>query len=155
LFATAAAAQTNDHVYRSWSWQEDPASPRSAGLAGSFTAIADDPSASLTNPAGLTVMPRNEAMGTLSFRSSGSAGPGDVLNNSTSLGMLGWHHGGRRPWAIGAHFGEPRDVRLDLAPMGLPNNTYDAGFLEADLRTYGVAAGYSITRRSTWAPASP
>jgi hypothetical protein len=90
-------------------------------------------------------MPRNEAMGTLSFRSSGSAGPGDVINNSTSLGMLGGTMAVGDHWAIGAHFGEPRDVRLDLAPMGLPNNTYDAGFLEADLRTYGVAAGYSIT----------
>jgi long-subunit fatty acid transport protein len=145
LFAVSAAAQTNDHVYRSWSWQDDPGSPRSAGLAGSFIAIADDPSAALTNPAGLAVMPRNEAMGSLAHRSSGNVGPGDIVDPSTSLGMVGGTMAIGTRWAIGAHFGEPRDLRLDLAPMALPNGTYDAGFLQADLRTYGVAAGYSIT----------
>lgn len=148
LSVTAAAyAQTNDHVYRSWRSEEDPGSPRAAGLAGAFTAVADDPSAALTNPAGLAVGPRTEAMGSLLRRGSGTVGPGDVISPSTDLGLVGGSVAIGRNLGLGVHFSEPRDVKLDLAQEPLPNSTYDLGFLRATRRTFGVAAAYAVTSR--------
>jgi hypothetical protein len=143
--ATLVQGQTNDHVYRSWRWEEDPGSPRAAGLAGSFTAIADDASASLTNPAGLADLPRTEAMGSLLRRGSGTIGPGDALGSSTNLGLVGGTVAIGSRLGLGVHFSEPRDIKLNLAPNALPDSTLDSGFLQARLRTLGVAAGYQVT----------
>jgi long-chain fatty acid transport protein len=141
------SGQTNDHVYRSWRWEEDPGSPRAAGLAGAFTAIADDASASLTNPAGLANRPRTEAMGSLVRRGSGTIGPGDALAASTDLGLVGGSVSFGRRFGLGLHFSDPRDVSVNLARHDLPDSTYDAGFLQARLSTLGVAAGFEVTPR--------
>ena len=145
--AVSVQAQTNDHVYRSWRWEEDPGSPRAAGLAGAFTAIADDASATLTNPAGLAELPRTEVMGSLLRRGPGSIGPGDAIASSTDLGFIGGSVAIGSRLGVALHLSEPRDVSLNLAPRPLPNSTFDSGFLEARLRTLGLGAAFAVTSR--------
>jgi hypothetical protein len=145
--SSAVGAQTNDHVYRSWRWEEDPGSPRSAGLAGAFVAIADDASASLSNPAGLVQHPRHEAMGSLLQRNSGTVGPGDALASRTGLGLVGGSLELGPRLAIGGTWSEPRDVRVSLARADLPNATFDAGFLDAQVRSLAFGAAYAVTNR--------
>jgi hypothetical protein len=145
--AATLGAQTNDHVYRSWRAEVDPGSPRAAGLAGAFTAIADDASAAITNPAGLAVGPRTEAMGSLLRRGPGTVGPGDSLASSVDLGLVGGSLAIGKRFGLGLHYGEPRDIDLRLTDSRLPDSTFDLGFLSAQRRTLGLAVAYEVTPR--------
>src|SRR5437870_13891128 len=48
--------QTNDHFYRTWRWSTTPATPRAVGLAGAYSALADDSGTAFLNPAGIATL---------------------------------------------------------------------------------------------------
>jgi hypothetical protein len=145
--AASLRAQSNDHVYRGWRWEEDPGSPRATGLAGAFVAVADDASAALLNPAGLADHARTEVMGTMIHRRSGTLASGDTLSPATGPGLVGGTLAIGSRFAVGAHWGEPHDTHLTLVMRPLPNSTFDLGFLDAQMRSLAFAAGYAPTRR--------
>lgn len=142
-------AQTNDHVFRSWRWEEEVAAARAAGLAGAFVGVANDASAAALNPAGLLSVPRRgrEISASAFRRGSGTAGPGDSLLSRTDLGFGGAVVPLGPSWAVGAHYEEPRAFRLELAPFVLPSGFRDHGFVEAELHNFGVSAAYLVFPR--------
>ena len=144
--ASLSKAQTNDHLYRSWRWEEDLSAPRPAGLAGAFVAVANDSSATTLNPAGLVTLPEGEIAGSLLWRRSGTVGPGDSLAAASGLGFLG---GARRfgSWGFGAFYSEPRDVQIGLNPIALPDRTRDQGFLDATVKDFGGSVAYRVSPR--------
>src|SRR6185503_3803946 len=88
--AVPAAAQTNDHVFRSWRWTEEIEAPRAAGLAGAFVAVADDSSATVLNPAGMLLLPKTELAATMAASASGTISPvGDREDSRTDPGFIG------------------------------------------------------------------
>jgi hypothetical protein len=141
-------AQTNDHVYRSWRWEEEIAAARPAGLAGAFVSVANDASAASLNPAGLIALPLEgrEVSASLLHRRDGSAGP-DSLLSRTDLGFGGAAFRLGSSWAVGAFYSEPRSLRLEIAPFQLPSGARDHGFMEAELRDFGVSAAFRATDR--------
>ena len=141
-------AQTNDRVYRSWRWEEEIASARPAGLAGAFVGVADDASAATLNPAGLLALPEKgrELSASALHRDSGAAGP-DSLLSRTNLGYGGAAFRLGSSWAVGAFYAEPRSLRLEVAPFQLPSGMVDHGFIEAEMRNFGVSAAYRATDR--------
>lgn len=145
--ASLAQAQTNDHLYRSWRWEEDVASPRAAGLAGAFVALADDASAAALNPAGLAILPKGEVAASLLRRGPGSTSRGDSLAARTGIGFIGGAAPLGSRWAVGAYLDEPRAVSFDLTPFRLPDHTLDQGYLDAYVRNFGASAAYEVTRK--------
>jgi hypothetical protein len=143
-----AWSQTNDHVYRSWRWEEEVAAARPAGLAGAFVGVADDASAATLNPAGLMALPHNgrELSASAWRRNSGAAGP-DSLLSRTGLGYGGAAFRLGSSWAVGAFYAEPRSLRLEVAPFQLPSGMRDHGFLEAEMHDFGLSAAYRATGR--------
>lgn len=144
-----AWAQTNDHVFRSWRWEEEVAAARPAGLAGAFVAVANDSSAAALNPAGLLSLPRDgrEISASALRRGSGTAGPGDSLLSRTDLGFGSAVVRLGPSWAVGAYYDEPRSLRLEMAPFVLPSGARDNGFVEAELHNFGVSAAYLVSPR--------
>jgi hypothetical protein len=142
-------AQTNDHVFRSWRWEEEVAAARPAGLAGAFVAVANDASAAALNPAGLLALPRDgrEIAASALRRGSGTAGPGDSFLSRTGLGYGGAAIRLGDSWAIGASYAEPRALRLEISPFLLPSGARDHGFIEAELHNFGVSAAFLATPR--------
>jgi long-subunit fatty acid transport protein len=149
LLALAASpgvhAQTNDHVFRSWQWTFEPAAPRAAGLAGATTAVADDASAALYNPAGLVSLVKAEvALGLLSRR-AGQTAQDDALSARTSgayvaaAGRLGSR------WAFAGYAAEPLARRVRLATPPLPDGLADDGSIEAVVSEAGLAAAWRAT----------
>lgn len=143
-----AWAQTNDHVFRSWRWEEEVVAARPGGLAGAFVAIANDSSAAALNPAGLLSLPRKgrEVAASALRRGSGTAGP-DALISRTDLGYGAAVVPLGSSWAVGAHYEEPRAFRLEIAPFVLPSGLRDHGFVEAELHNFGVSAAYLVSPR--------
>src|SRR5262245_10397094 len=141
-------AQTNDRVYRSWRWEEEVAAARPAGLAGAFVGVADDASAAALNPAGLLALPPKgrELSANALRRDSGAAGP-DSLLSRTGLGYGGAAFRLGSSWAVGAFYAEPRSLRLEIAPFQLPSGMVDHGFIEAEMRDFGLSAAYRPTDR--------
>lgn len=144
--APFAKAQTNDHLYRSWRWEEDLSAPRPAGMAGAFVAVANDSSAAALNPAGLLILPKGEIAGSLLRRGSGTLSSGDSLAAASGVGLLG---GARRfgSWAVGAYYSEPREVQIGINPIPLPDRTRDQGFLDASVKDFGASVAYRVSPR--------
>jgi long-subunit fatty acid transport protein len=149
VLAPSAWAQTNDHFYRSWRWEEDIGSARVAGFSGAFVGLADDVSAVIWNPAGLSNLEpdRLEVTGNMLRRGAGTVGPGDTVLKDTGIGLLSAARRFGRSWAFGAHFGEPRDMRFEMAPYRLPDGSQDRGYVDASVRTFGIAGAYSPSSR--------
>jgi long-subunit fatty acid transport protein len=102
--ALPAAAQTNDHVFRSWRWSENVEAPRAAGLAGAFVAVADDSSATYLNPAGLVLLPKTELSASLGTAGSGTITPlGDRFESRTDPGFIGGGGLVAKRLAVGAY----------------------------------------------------
>src|SRR5262245_31319080 len=142
-------AQTNDHLYRSWRWEEDIGSARVAGFSGAFVGLADDVSAVIWNPAGLSNLEpdRLEVTGNMLRRGSGTVGPGDTVLKDTGIGLLSAARRFGRSWAFGVHFGEPRDMRFQLAPFRLSDGSQDRGYVDASVRSFGIAGAYRPSSR--------
>jgi hypothetical protein len=146
--AAPASAQTNDHVFRSWRWATDATSPRAAGLAGAMTAVADDLSAAVHNPAGLAGLTKSELAASLLSRRAGEAPPGDAIAPRTGIGFAGLaaRIGGRLVVAATLSETHARRLRLD-GGLALPDGVPETGGLEAVVTEVGLAAGWRLTPR--------
>jgi long-chain fatty acid transport protein len=144
--ASLSYPQTNDHLYRSWRWEEDLSAPRPAGLAGAFVGLANDSSSMTSNPAGLATLPGGEIAGSALWRGSGMLGPGDSLASASGLGYLA---GARRfgSLAFGAFYSEPRDAQIAINPIALPDHTHDQGSLDATVKNFGGSIAYHVSPR--------
>jgi long-subunit fatty acid transport protein len=143
-----AWAQTNDHVFRSWRWEEEVVAARPGGLAGAFVAVANDSSTAALNPAGLLSLPRRgrEVAASALRRGSGTAGSDSLLSRTDlAYGAAVMPLGSS--WAVGVHYQEPRALRLEVAPFVLPSGVRDHGFVEAELHDFGVSAAYLVSPR--------
>ncbi len=140
-------AQTNDHLFRSWRWPPDIHSAGQAGWGGAGVASLDEASAGELNPALLTSLTKNQAYaGGLAF-GAGQTGVGDRLDSRLSLGTCGAAVRVSRRLVLGLEVSEPRALRLELAPVRLPDGSADDGWLEVrgfDLR---AAAAFRVTPR--------
>ncbi len=151
LFALCgvSGAQTNDHVFRSWQWTFEAASPRAAGLAGAMVAVGEDSSAAVHNPAGLASLTKAEVAGAIAARRAGTTAQDDALAARTSgtFLALGGRVGSR--WALGAYVAEPVARRVKLAPAPLPDGLADDGSLEGVVSEAGLAAAWRVTSSLT------
>src|SRR5262245_2766907 len=140
--AVPTAAQTNDHVFRSFRWTEEIEAPRAAGLAGAFVAVADDSSATVLNPAGMLQLPKTEIQAALAATASGTLPPlGDRLVSRTDPGFIGGAGLIARTLAIGAYLvrGHHGHVVLDSSAPDSPEET---GFLNETVTDGGVALAW-------------
>jgi hypothetical protein len=142
LATLPVAAQTNDHVFRSWRWSEDIGSPRAAGLAGAFVAVADDSSATFLNPAGLALLPKTELEG--SVLSAGSSTVGLIGDHLSSRMDPGSFAGGgliAKRLAIGAYLtrAQHSHVVLDSTSPALSD---ESGFLDMEVTDAGAALAW-------------
>lgn len=146
--AAPAAAQTNDHLFRSWRWTADTTSPRAAGLAGAMTAAADDVSAAMHNPAGLAGLTKSELAVSLMSRRAGQAPPGDAIAARTGIGFAGLaaRIGGRLVVAGALSETHARRVRLEGA-LALPDGVTETGGVEALVTEVALAAGWRLAPR--------
>jgi long-subunit fatty acid transport protein len=152
LVAAPAAAQTNDHIFRSLRWWSDPLSARAAGLGGAVVALADDTGAARANPANLTSLTRTEVAASLRRTSAGASDPAagsiasDPLEANTALGLLaGAGRIGTR-WAVMASLAGTRQVGLRLDPRVLPDGLTDEGTLDLKVTAGGLAGAWQIGR---------
>jgi hypothetical protein len=146
LAAGAAHAQTNDHLFRSWRWTAEAAVPRATGLGGAMTAMADDSSAALFNPAGLARLTKTEVAASVLSRRAGEATHGDELAGRTgiSFAAVATRLGGR--WVVAACVAEPhaRRTRLDSG-LVFPDGASETGSLDAVASEVGLAAAWRLT----------
>jgi hypothetical protein len=145
--AQAAWAQTNDHLYRSWQWSPASGSPRAAGLAGAFVAVADDASGVAVNPAGMLLLPKSELAVDLYHVRSGTVGVGDRRGSASGLGFVGGTGRLGPRFAIGGYLSQPRKEALTLEPIPLPDGSLFAGSLSATVTEGGGAVAYSVGRK--------
>lgn len=146
-WAHLAAAQTNDHLYRSWSWAPAAGAPRSAGLAGAFVAVADDASSAELNPAGMLLLPRSEIAASFYTLPSATVGIGDRRDRVSGIGFLGGTGRLGARIAIGGYLIQPHKEILQLQAIDLPDRAVYSGSLESSITEGGVAAAYSLSRR--------
>ncbi|HET9314022.1 MAG TPA: hypothetical protein VFQ51_00470 [Vicinamibacteria bacterium] len=152
LAAAPAAAQTNDHIFRSLRWWPDPATARVAGLGGAGVALPDDTGAAQANPANLTSLTRTEVSATLRHTAAGASEPAagtipsDPLEDHTALGQLGGAGRIGTRWAVSAQIVGTRQARLRLDPRPLPDGLTDEGTLDLKVTGGGVAGAWHIGR---------
>ena len=152
LAAAPAAAQTNDHLFRSLRWWPDPATARVAGLGGAAIALPDDTGAARANPANLTSLTRTEVSATLRHTGSGASDPAagtipsDPLDDHTTLGHLGGAGRIATRWAVSAQITGTRQARVSLDPRPLPDGLTDEGTLDLKITAGGVAGAWHIGR---------
>jgi len=149
LSPTLASAQSNDQMYRSWSWSADVGPGRAGGLAGAFVAVADDSSATVFNPAGLVQLQKTELVGGLISRRSGRAAAAahDALRPVTGVGFAGGAGALSSRWRVGGYIVRPQDRRADMAALQLPDGTLVSGFLDTQVTEVGGAAAWALTPR--------
>lgn len=145
--AHGAWAQTNDHLYRSWRWSPVTGSPRAAGLAGAFVAVADDASGVAVNPAGMLLLPKTELAIDLYHRQSGTVGVGDLRDGATGIGFVGGSGRLGPRIAVGGYLSQPQKGALTLQPIPLPDGALYSGSLGGTVTEGGGALAYSVGRR--------
>ena len=147
--ATLARAQTNDDVYRSWRWTADVGAPRAAGLAGTFVALADDPSAAVYNPAGLTQMQGTELSGSMISRAGGTvASPlADRIRGVIGVGFAGGAGAITSRFTIGGFLIQPQDRRATLTSARFVDGSVSTGFLDTQVTEAGIAAAWGFSDR--------
>jgi long-subunit fatty acid transport protein len=138
-----AAAQTNDHIYRSWDWSEEPMTPRAAGMGGGTAGLPDD--ASLVNPAALATLSKTEVLGGIAWRGRGTSRSKDVFAGDTGLGQLTAAGRVGSRWSLGAAVSEPYAVRITLDPTLMPDRRIDVGQVEATVLDLTFAAAWRAT----------
>jgi long-subunit fatty acid transport protein len=62
LHATSARALTDEEVYRTLRFSQSPPGARAMGMGGAVIAVADDPGATFSNPAGLGFLDRPQVL---------------------------------------------------------------------------------------------
>jgi hypothetical protein len=152
LAAAPAAAQTNDHLFRSLRWWPEPLAARVAGLGGAVAALPDDTGAARANPANLTSLTRTEVAATLRHTGAGASQPAagtipsDPLGAHTALGHLAG--GGRigTRWAVSASIAGTRQARIRLDARPLPDGLTDEGTLDLKVTAGGLAGAWQIGR---------
>jgi hypothetical protein len=145
VVASPLDAQTVDVFYRSWRWLKEPSAARSAGLAGSATALADDAGSAEANPASLTSLSKSEVRATLLSRGSGQTAAGDALGARTGIGFLGFAGRLSPRWAVGAYVVEPQSARLESGSTP-PAGATETGTLDGTLREVGVSLAWRAHR---------
>lgn len=148
LLAAPAEPQTNDHVFRSWRWTWDASAPRAAGLAGAMTAVADDASAALHNPAGLARLSKSEVAAGVLSRRSGHAPQSDALSARTGIGYAAVAARVGPRWVVAGTVSEShaRRVRLSGA-RALPDGVSETGSVEAIVTELGLATAWRLSSR--------
>lgn len=140
--AFPAAAQTNDHVLRSWRWTETIEAPRAAGLAGAFVAVADDSSATFLNPAGLALLPKTELSASLGATRSGTVPPiGDRFASSTDPGFVGGAGLVAKRLAVGAYLTRAHHSHIVLESTE-PVLSGETGFFDMKVTDVGAALSW-------------
>src|SRR5262245_8712830 len=142
-----AAAQTNDHIYRSWSWSPVSGAARAAGLSGAFEAIADDASTVASNPAGMLLLPKSEIAAALYRPPSATAGVADHRDSVSGIGFLGGSGRIGPRIAIGGYLAQPRTEMLRLGTIELPDHATYSGAVESRIAEGGAAIAYSPLAR--------
>ena len=132
-------AQTNDHLFRSWSFSLEPLSPRTAAVAGAMDASADDAIAAARNPAALSTLHKSEVLTAAGFRTS-TAGPlGDTRASRLGLAFAGGTRRLSRRLTAGAYVAQPHSMRLSLGMTELPDGLHDEGSIDTAVTEAGVA----------------
>jgi hypothetical protein len=145
--ASAVEGQTNDHFFRSWRWATEPTAPRAAGMAGAMTAIADDGSGALWNPANLASLTKAEVQGGLLGYREGRSIAGDTFPTRTTVGFVAAARRLGSRWAVAAYRSEPYATRVRLSGFALPDQLTDEGSLDAVVTDFGVAAAWKVTEQ--------
>jgi hypothetical protein len=141
----AVLAQTNDHIFRSFDWNEDVGAPRAAGMGGAFVGLADDLTAVELNPAGLGTLHKTEISAALLDRSSGTLALGDMTASGAAVGFVGVAGpiAGSR-FAVGAYVSQPVAENITLNPITI-SGIRDTGSLDTSVTDYGAAGSWSPT----------
>jgi long-subunit fatty acid transport protein len=145
--AMPAAAQTNDHVFRSWRWSETVEAPRAAGLGGAFVAVADDSSATYLNPAGLALLPKTELSASLGATGSGRIAPvGDRFESRTDPGFVGGGGLVAKRLAVGAYVTRAHHSHVVLESTDRVL-TAETGFIDVKVTDAGAAVAWQPLSR--------
>lgn len=171
LTPTIALPQSNEPIYRSWYWSEEPLSPRVAGLGGAYVGLADDSSSATLNPSGLVNLP---IPGDLQIDKINK--PRRTLTNGDKLskqcdtsGSIGVHFSAR--WAVGLSIVRPKSEELFIGTRcadhpercppdptarvvnpdrfvctKLPDGSCDLASLRVGFTTYAA----TVAHRATW-----
>ncbi|HLA78076.1 MAG TPA: hypothetical protein VJU18_10905 [Vicinamibacteria bacterium] len=140
-------AQTNDHLFRSWQWPPEVHSARQAGWAGAGVASLDEATAGELNPALLASLTKNQAYaGGLAY-GAGQTGVGDHLDSRVALGTCGVAARVSRRFVLSLEVSEARALRLELAPVRLPDGSADAGWLRVTGFDLRGAVAFRLTPR--------
>jgi hypothetical protein len=142
-----AAAQTNDHLFRSWRWPQESLSARAAGWGGLGTAAPDDATSLGANPAVLTSLTRLDVFAGVSAYGSGRAPVGDDVNAATALGASGAAARLSNRWALGIGALQPRAARLEVLPVRLADGSADVGSFELRATDLILAGSFRPTAR--------
>jgi hypothetical protein len=142
-----AAAQTNDHFFRSWRWIAEPSDARGSGLGGAVAALGDDPSAALGNPSGLASLDKSQLQAGLRSRGAGSSAVGDAIDSHTGLGsvVLAWRP--HRSLVVAGFVAEPYARGLTLDTPALADGLADRGALAGTVTDLGAAVAW---RAAPW-----
>jgi hypothetical protein len=145
--ASAAAAQTNDHLFRSFRFAAQRADARSAGLGGAAAALGDTAGAGLANPAGLASLSKSELEAALESSGAGSSPVGDALRSRVGLSALALAWRARNELTLAAFVGEPHAHKATLSVPAGADGLLDRGALESSVTDFGLAAGW---RARSW-----
>jgi hypothetical protein len=144
--AGPVAAQTNDHLFRSWRPVGDPTNARTAALGGAVAAGATNLGDVLINPATLASLTKTEWQAELRLSNAGSAHTGDALDATTGFGstVFGWR--ATPTLAFAAFIARPvaRTLSIDIPPGA--DGFGDHGSLDGSLTEIGVAGGWHAAR---------
>ena len=142
--AGASPAQTNDALFRSWSYERVPSSPRCAALGGALEGTADDAIGVWTNPAAISALNKAELIGAIGTRSARAGVLGDSLSSRTGLALAaGAFHLSPR-LAAGAYVAQPHSMRLTLSGTVLPDGLHDDGSLDTTVTEVGTALAWQV-----------
>ncbi len=142
--ALPAAAQTNDHVFRSWRWPQESASARSAGWGGLAVAVPEDATVSDVNPATLGSLSKGEAFAGLVAFGDGSAPVGDDIGSRRALGLSGVALRVSARLTLGLALCRPRAARVSLAAVRLADGSTDTGELDVAALDLAVGAAWRV-----------
>jgi long-subunit fatty acid transport protein len=149
LSGRPAWAQTNDALYRSWRWSPTLGSPRAAGLGGAVVGLADDSSAALLNPAGMTTLTKSElGAAVVSVARGETTAHQDVFGSWAGPGFIGGAGRLGARLAIGGYLSQSRGGTLGLtSAFEAPPGTTYSGSVESEIIDSGAAVAWQARPR--------